>query len=83
MRWFCVLVVCEFPSLDVEEKFFVYLLCKLVERAGERGGGGNGVGVIGLLISSLLWNQIWSQITAAKSKNFGASSKEREEGTWI
>ena len=47
------------------------------------GGGGNGVGVIGLLISLLLWNQIWSQITAAKSKNFGASSKEREEGTWI
>ena len=40
MRWFCVLVVCEFPSLDVEEKFFVYLLCKLVEGAGEGGGGG-------------------------------------------
>ena len=81
MRWFCVLVVCEFPSLDVEEKFFIS--CASWWRGLERGGGGDGVGVIGLLISSLLWNQIWSQITAAKSKNFGASSKEREEGTWI
>lgn len=81
MRWFCVLVVCEFPSLDVEEKFFISRASWW--RGLERGGGCDGVGVIGLLISSLLWNQIWSQITAAKSKNFGASSKEREEGTWI
>lgn len=62
---------------------FLFISCANWWRGLERGGGGDGVGVIGLLISSLLWNQIWSQITAAKSKNFGASSKEREEGTWI
>lgn len=40
MGWFCVLMVCVFPGLFVEEVNFVYLLSKLVWWRVNGGGTG-------------------------------------------